>query len=121
MKSFGSIFLILTIFLQTFSTYIIEADFFLNQSFIAKTLCVNKAKPETGCNGKCYLKKKLNEEQEQQQAPLVKFEKPVVLSFIVPQPIRIQRETTAIKTIYFSFNDTEIDSYPRTIFHPPTV
>ena len=120
MKTYASIFLILTIFLQTFSTYIIEADFFLNQSFIAKTLCINKAKPETECNGKCYLRKKLNEEQ-QQQSPLLKFEKPVVFTFLVAQPIMIQRETTSLKTIYFFYNDTEIHSIPRAIFHPPTV
>lgn len=120
MKSVSSIFLILTIFLQTFSTYIIEADFFFNQSFIAKTLCINRAKPETGCKGKCYLKKKLNEEQEK-QTPLVKFEKPVVLSFLVAQPIRIQRESTSIKTIYIPFNVAEIEFFPQTIFHPPTV
>ena len=45
LKILASIFLTSVIFIQTFSTYFIKADFYLNQSYITKNLCVNREKP----------------------------------------------------------------------------
>ena len=48
----------------------IQADYFLNKSYIAKVLCINKEKPKMHCNGKCYLARQIKEqEQQEQQAP----------------------------------------------------
>ena len=33
----------------------------LNQEYITETYCINKDKPELGCNGKCHLAKQLTE------------------------------------------------------------
>lgn len=51
-------------FLRTLSPYM---DYALNQEFIAEVLCVNQDKPELQCNGKCYLKEKLEQEAAQEQ------------------------------------------------------
>lgn len=40
------------------------ASFKVNQDFIAKTLCINRDKPEKKCNGKCQLTKKIAESKE---------------------------------------------------------
>lgn len=52
-------------------------DFKINQDFIAEVLCINKEKPMSTCNGKCYLSKQLKkaEEQEEKQAPTSKKER----------------------------------------------
>lgn len=52
-------------------------DFKINQDFIAEVLCINKEKPMSTCNGKCYLSEKLKEaeEQEEKQAPTSKKER----------------------------------------------
>ncbi len=46
---------------------VVFATFHFNQDFIAKNLCVNRAKPAMQCNGKCYLKKQMAEQEQQQQ------------------------------------------------------
>ena len=34
-------------------------EYIVNYDYISKVLCVNKAKPQMHCNGKCHLMKKL--------------------------------------------------------------
>lgn len=34
-------------------------DYVVNYEYITKTLCVNKAKPQMNCNGKCHLMNEL--------------------------------------------------------------
>jgi len=52
-----------------FSRFFVYASFDLNRNYIAKELCENRSKPELHCNGKCFLKKKLQaaEEKEKRQ------------------------------------------------------
>jgi hypothetical protein len=62
-----SLLLIISLTLQCFSRLGVMAYFKLNQDYIAAVLCINKAKPELGCKGKCYLKKQLKAQQQQEQ------------------------------------------------------
>jgi hypothetical protein len=50
---------------QTFSKWFVVIEYKLNKDFIAKNLCINKAKPKLHCNGKCQMMKKLAEEEKQ--------------------------------------------------------
>jgi hypothetical protein len=119
-KVFTSIFLLIAIFSQTFSAYLIQADFSLNRDFIAKVLCVNKEKPAMKCNGKCYLVKKLNEQQNQESPNTVpqnqKFE---IQSYIVPHSLTLVRLISKEKTPFFIKDDLTISTLPHSIFHPP--
>jgi hypothetical protein len=45
----------------------ILAYFTINQDYIARVLCLNKAKPEMGCKGKCFLAKQLKAQEEQER------------------------------------------------------
>ncbi len=42
----------------------IYVDFKINQYFISKVLCINKKKPLSTCNGRCYLSGKLEKAEE---------------------------------------------------------
>jgi hypothetical protein len=64
-----TILLILLIGLQTFSKWCVILEYQVNKEFIAKNLCVNRAKPSCCCQGKCYLNKKMANDESQQQAP----------------------------------------------------
>lgn len=64
-----TILLILLIALQTFSKWALILEYQVNRDFIAKTLCVNRNKAISCCAGKCYLAKKLANDESQQQAP----------------------------------------------------
>jgi len=64
-----TIVLLLLTSVQTFSKWCLIAEFRINKDYIAKNLCVNRFKPRCCCKGKCYLNKRLAEDQSQQQTP----------------------------------------------------
>lgn len=45
-----------------FAPFYTYAGYFINKDFIAENFCINKAKPEMDCEGKCYLVKQLAEQ-----------------------------------------------------------
>lgn len=63
--------MITALMLPNLSKIGILIDFKINQDFIAEVFCINREKPMSTCNGKCYLSKQLKkaEEQEEKQAP----------------------------------------------------
>jgi hypothetical protein len=61
--------LILALLMQVFSKTIIYTSFLVNQEYIAKNLCENRAVPGKHCCGKCQLKKSMEREQKQDSFP----------------------------------------------------
>jgi hypothetical protein len=95
----------------------------MNQKTIAATLCENRTKPKSCCQGTCYLGKQLNKDEKSQDTPLnggpnLKFE--VVLYsekkaethhlLINDKPVHVSRyiEPISQKVI-------------NAVFHPPQV
>ncbi len=64
----GAVVLLFIILMKTASMPLVTIDYAINQNFIARTLCENKAKPEMHCNGKCFMKKQLARSGENQDA-----------------------------------------------------
>lgn len=58
--------LLVAIGLQSFSKAIYIADYYVNNATYLKN-CENKAKPKLQCNGKCQVKKKMQEEEKKEQ------------------------------------------------------
>lgn len=100
-------------------------EYYANQDFFAKVLCINKDKPEMACNGKCILMQKLKRvsaapaEQTADSPPLQKInltEYPIgFVQFTNPLPPRFGTAATthSIHIIYWPDNPViEID-------HPP--
>jgi hypothetical protein len=56
--------LFLAIMLPTLSPWGTIAYFNINRAYIARVLCENRARPKLNCNGKCYLAKKLKQQQD---------------------------------------------------------
>lgn len=52
------LFIFLFLFPEVQKMWIIT-DFEINREYIARVLCINRDKPEMGCNGKCHLKEQL--------------------------------------------------------------
>lgn len=69
--------MIIAVMLPNLSKIGILIGFKINQDFIAEVLCINREKPMTMCNGKCYLSEQLKkaEEQEEKQTPANKKER----------------------------------------------
>lgn len=73
------------------------------------------------CNGKCYLSKKLKEQEKQdQQAPVSKNEKTDIAPFFVPGPFLLENTGTPSKMEFVIKNDGTVSSFPKSIFHPPS-
>ena len=66
MKAFLSYLLISLVLLQTFSREVLVVDFALNRATITARFCVNKARPQLHCDGKCYFAKKLKQQEERE-------------------------------------------------------
>ena len=72
MKQFTAIFLAVLVGLTSSSSLFIWLTYEVAQPYVEEMWCVNKARPEKQCHGKCFLHEQLKEQQEDtpQKAPL---------------------------------------------------
>lgn len=123
MKRYIAILLTCIILLQSFSSMMVYVSFKLNQDFISKTLCINRAKPKLHCNGKCQLMKKLKqvEKEEQKQLPQGLKEKLEVIYIqeITNFKFSTDFDATEKKLKYNHTNSQVYSKYHLDIFHPP--
>ncbi|HVW59019.1 MAG TPA: hypothetical protein VHC48_03255, partial [Puia sp.] len=83
--------------------------------------CINRAKPASCCQGKCYLNKKMASDESQQQAPGKggqRDETPLQIFFqknIVPQPSLVE-----IRCVHSTrYIDPATQDYSLSQFEPP--
>lgn len=75
LRSVAIVVLLLAFAAQTFHQAFIVVDYYVRTAAYEQD-CVNKARPQLRCKGKCQVAKKLAaEEQKEQQAPQLKLEK----------------------------------------------
>src|SRR5690606_34537987 len=63
-----SILLLFAFSAQMFSQLGVLAGYELNKEYIIEKFCVNRDNPEMHCDGKCYLKKKLQQDQQRKNS-----------------------------------------------------
>jgi hypothetical protein len=109
--------------LQIAGKWLILADYALNKEYIARTLCINKAKPAMHCNGKCHLRKQLQKEenggsQEQNKNSHQKFQEVFFDTYTA-----FQLETIVVVADQIPISNTTLYTtlYAVSIFHPPAV
>ena len=108
------------ILLQTFFSSMILTHYMMNKEFIAKNLCENRNKPMMHCNGKCHLRKQLEEQQKKDSAPLQSLKEKLELQYFSRVTLSIAapalHELILPDTSYsFFIPKTAI----RSVFHPP--
>ncbi|MDO7851413.1 hypothetical protein [Hymenobacter convexus] len=86
-------FLVALMLLQTLGQELLVVDYQLNKARITELYCVNKARPQLHCNGKCHLAKQLRKaDGAEKKAPAgtlkVKFEVLPTASFALHPPVR---------------------------------
>nr|WP_300568102.1 hypothetical protein [Flavobacterium sp.] len=102
-------------------------EYVVNYDYIANVLCVNKAKPEMKCNGKCHLMKELAKASDaetpssqdkktlHQEIEVLFLEKMIVFQFSPVSSFEQEKEINSnYSNLYFQENSFSI-------FHPPTV
>ena len=121
-KAFFSYLLISLVLLQTFSREVLVVDFTLNRAIITARFCVNKARPQLHCDGKCYFAKKLKQQEEREsKAPNALKEKLEMLptafiGLVPPAPVRWATPATGYgphRSAYVPTNAV------HGVFHPP--
>ncbi|MFI5132750.1 MAG: hypothetical protein ACHQEB_00365 [Chitinophagales bacterium] len=122
MKKIAALLLLMAFAAQTFSQGIIILNFYIHQSYIAKTQCENRYRPMLHCNGKCILAKKLKQqENKDQQNPELKLSgKSEVFtsqSFFINTCLV---QSSFDKSHFFSSDNGTIDA-TITVFHPPCI
>lgn len=101
-------------------------DYAINYEYITKELCENKAQPETGCNGKCHLKKELAEASED-ETPISNEKKSShseieILFFNDISELTFKTIATINRNIVASHYSNFYNSvYTNAVFHPPLV
>ena len=121
MKKIVLYFLLMSFVFQSTSNLWIISSFYINQDYIAKNLCVNRFEKIPVCYGKCFLAKKLNENDKQEQKiPNVK-EKEIQLYFYHQEPIVFNPKIIIknSKAIIFKKDCNIKNTFLYSIFHPP--
>jgi hypothetical protein len=119
-----NVFIILLMFIFSFQSFYsagFTAWFYFNRTSIAQKLCINKAKPEMKCNGKCYLKKKLKEAESknEEQSPQQIKEWVSIAPFIISSN-SFQFNPATQSYIFIPQMENEYNSHIHfAIFHPP--
>jgi hypothetical protein len=96
--------------------FIAFSFFKLNQPTIELTVCVNKSKPLKKCHGKCYLKKKLLEQKNNQNNSTHFTELTNALTLFPP--------TAIIHSQIITLPNCKINSfylYPKARLHHPAI
>jgi len=65
LKKLLPILLLFSLAFQSFSELTTLISYEINKEYISNVLCVNRDRPEMHCYGKCYLHKKLDQDQQQ--------------------------------------------------------
>lgn len=119
MKLISVFILFVCVVAATFSQALIIVSYELNESFIAKNLCVNRSKPEAHCNGKCFLDKQLDKEDTPGTPLNFGKEKFEVQLYFIEQVNGgglsfIKQENFPSTDPYFTLQE-----YSHSLFHPP--
>jgi len=69
MKHLFILFVLTGVLLQNFTKSIILIHYQINKEYITNNFCENKNKPEAKCCGHCHLKKQLDKQDKNEQAP----------------------------------------------------
>jgi len=122
MKFISVTILLICLISATFSQWLLIACFDINETYIAKELCVNKNNPSAHCNGHCYLNRELNN-QEKSSNPLntsskEKFE---IQLFCIDASSIINVVSSTVATTHSYLQNFTAQEFLQYNFHPPSM
>jgi hypothetical protein len=117
-RYFFAISVFLGLLLQNFSQVVIMVKYKIDQAYIASVLCENRDKPDMHCNGKCYLRKKLQQDEQQQQNGTTGKEKYEVSYIDALQEFNF-KPIAPFSTLFVYYQDPELHTPLFSFFHPP--
>ncbi|WP_343305606.1 hypothetical protein AAHN97_00390 [Chitinophaga niabensis] len=104
--------------LQTFSKGLVLAEFMMNRDYIAKVLCINKAKPQLACHGQCQLMKQMEKETKKEQNGNALKDKYEVVFAVINTSFHLS-PSIAVKELFTAYNGGAHRDPLHAVFHPP--
>ena len=112
-----AILLITGVLFQTFSKQLIYADYLWNKDYVSSVLCINKAKPQSHCQGKCHLKKQLETNSKQDSEKQTKTGIEVIS--VSPSENGFSFQPGSATRYFYEFLTARVTEYHQSFFHPP--
>jgi hypothetical protein len=120
LKNLSVILFLFVMLAQTFSGYVLKADYFINiSSYIEK--CINRDKPQLKCNGQCQLAKKMQQADDKDEGSAsinAEIFNLVLSSRSYPPQLRFNIDPVEIQWIVLNANNIQ-RGHLRDIFQPP--
>ena len=94
-------------------------DYIINQDYIAEYLCINKDKPMLNCDGKCYLAKMIQAEQDEKKDNLPAINlRDYPIGFVHIASLEFKNIKIGQRK-NFSYLNLYKKDFNQTVFHPP--
>jgi hypothetical protein len=120
LKKLSVILFLFVMLAQTFSGYVLKADYFINiSSYIEK--CINRDKPQLKCNGQCQLAKKMQQADDKDEGSAsinAEIFNLVLSSRSYPPQLRFNIDPVEIQWIVLNANNIQ-RGHLRDVFQPP--
>jgi len=115
--------LIVGIGFQSVGKLLVLAWYQVNKTYIAQKLCENRNKPKMHCNGKCQLRKKmqqLDQESPSNSSVPVKIDKIAILEFLLPEnQASLNNPFSILKKPIIFYDKQYTFSYSNYLLKPP--
>ena len=115
--------LIVGIGFQSVGKLLVLAWYQVNKTYIAQKLCENRNKPKMHCNGKCQLRKKmqqLDQESPSNSSVPVKIDKIAILEFLLPEnQATLNNPFSILKKPIIFYDKQYTFSYSNYLLKPP--
>ncbi len=98
-----------------------HVNYWMNRDFIASVLCENKDKPELECNGKCHLKKQIQENTEDQNEGQEVSNRLMVEFFQTSEAIEFTAPVEPAEEEFCNCSEPLTVGFSPSVFHPPQV
>lgn len=117
------IILLLTVLVSIFHKTLIIGSFYARKAYIIEFLCENRQKPELHCDGKCYLKKQMNDtEKEKNNVPnFPVLEENVTFYYQTIYQFEFLNPVANNRSVFLQYQIPQTESPLSDIFRPPVI
>lgn len=114
------LFISLLLVVESLSLLYVQVDYDINHSYIATVLCVNRDKPMLHCDGKCYLKKELEQKAQNQNENQKEVTAHLMVNLFVEEASAPINYPTVRVPLFVTFRSYLSPGFLLAIDHPPT-
>lgn len=108
---------------NTLANLTVILNYEVNKSYIVSHFCINKSKPKLHCNGKCYMMRKMKQQEEQEKVPAGNSVMEKVQLQLFAEQFSVFEFISLKKDFQFPVYRSSFipENYCPFVFHPPTV